>query len=126
MAVSTLMSVATPKLRAERLSSSTSLMPTASPMPMMGPMRGEMSMAPMMTAGELTLSPSEAMKMAKMSTHRLAPLKLTPLLICATIWCSSSLSGMILKYTLTPLHMARSRFTLSPIPVCYTMFRPLI
>ena len=50
-------------------------------MPMMGPISGEMSIAPMMTAVELTFSPSEAMKMAKISTQRLTPLKLTPLLI---------------------------------------------
>ena len=71
----------------------------ASPMPMIGPMSGEMSIAPMMTAVELTFSPSDAMNMAKISTHRLAPLKLTPLLICSTISCSSSLSGIMLKYT---------------------------
>ena len=50
-------------------------------MPMMGPMRGDMSIAPMMTAVELTFSPSEAVKMAKMSTQRFAPLKLMPLVI---------------------------------------------
>ncbi len=97
MAVSTLMSVATPKFFSDRFSRSRSLMPTARPMPMMGPMSGEMSMAPMMTAVELTFSPSEAMKMAKMSTQRLAPLKLTPLLICSIILRSSSLSGIRLK-----------------------------
>lgn len=64
---------------------------------MMGPMSGEMSMAPMMTAVELTLSPNEAMKMAKMSTQRLAPWKVTPLLIWLTVSASFSLSGMTLK-----------------------------
>ena len=44
-------------------------------------MRGEMSMAPIMTAVELTFSPKEAMSMAKMSTQRLAPRNDTPLLI---------------------------------------------
>ena len=39
-------------------------MPTASPMAMMGPIRGETSIAPMMTAVELTLSPNDAIKMA--------------------------------------------------------------
>ena len=81
MAVSTLMSVATPKFLAARRRRSRSLMPMASPMPMIGPMRGDMSIAPMMTAVELTFSPSEAVKMAKMSTQRLAPLKLMPLVI---------------------------------------------
>ena len=72
-------------------------MPTASPMPMIGPIRGDISMAPMITAVELTFSPNDAMKMAKISTHRLAPLKETPLLIWAMISCSFSLSGIISK-----------------------------
>ena len=97
MAVSTLMSVATAKLRHAFLKSSMSLMPMASPMPMMGPISGEMSMAPMMTAVELTFKPSEAMKMAKMSTHKLAPRKLTPWLICSITCVRSSMSGMMLK-----------------------------
>ena len=66
---------------AARFSISKSLVPRAKPIPMMGPIRGEMSIAPMMTAVELTLSPSEAMRMAKMSTHRLPPRKVMPLLI---------------------------------------------
>ncbi len=41
-------------------SNSKSLIPTDSPMPMIGPISGEISMAPMITAVELTLSPSEA------------------------------------------------------------------
>ena len=55
-----------------------SLIPIANPMPTIGPIKGEMSMAPIITAVELTLRPNEAMKIAKISTHRLAPLKLTP------------------------------------------------
>lgn len=52
-----------------------SLMPTARPIPRIGPISGDMSMAPMMTAVELMFSPSEAMNIAKMRIHRLAPLK---------------------------------------------------
>ena len=55
-----------------------SSMPTPSPMPMMGPMRGDMSMAPMMTAVELVLSPSEAMNIAMMRMTMLVPRKETP------------------------------------------------
>ena len=73
-------------------------MPTARPMPMMGPMSGDMSMAPMMTAVELTLRPSEAMNMANTSTHRVAPRNDTPALMARTVSASSSLSGMALKY----------------------------
>ena len=47
----------------------------------------------------LMLKKKVSMNIAKISTHRLAPLKLTPLLICSTISCSSSLSGIMLKYT---------------------------
>ncbi len=101
MAVITLMSVATPKCLADRRSKSRSLMPTARPMPMMGPINGEMSMAPMMTAVELTFKPSDAIRMAKISTHRLAPRNATLLLICSMVCCSSNLSGCRLKYSLT-------------------------
>ena len=97
MAVSTLMSVATAKLRQAFLKSSMSLMPMASPIPMIGPMSGDISMAPMMTAVELTFRPNDAMKMAKMSTHRLAPRKLTPWLICSITCTRSSMSGIMLK-----------------------------
>ena len=38
-------------------------------------------MAPMITAVELTFKPSDAMKMAKMRIHKVAPRKLTPSLI---------------------------------------------
>ena len=99
------MSVATAKFFAARFNSSRSLVPTANPIPMIGPMRGEMSMAPIITAVELTFSPSDAMNMAKISTHRLAPLKVTPPVICSTISFSSSLSGMMLKYFFKTLKM---------------------
>jgi len=45
---------------------------------MIGPIRGEMSIAPMMTAVELTFKPSDATKMAKMRIHKLVPLKTIP------------------------------------------------
>lgn len=48
------------RLRSDFLSSSKSLMPSARPTPMIGPMIGEMSIAPMITAAELTFRPSEA------------------------------------------------------------------
>ncbi len=45
---------------------------------MMGPISGEMSMAPMITAVELVFRPSEAMKMARIRISMLVPLKETP------------------------------------------------
>ena len=73
VAVITLMTVATRKLVADRLNRLMSLIPTAKPMPMMGPIKGEMSMAPMMTAVELTFRPNEAMKMANINIQSCAP-----------------------------------------------------
>ena len=75
-------------------------MPTAKPIPMIGPIKGEMSMAPIITAVELIFKPNEAMKIAKISTQRFAPWKVTPLLICLINSVSFSLSGNALKYPL--------------------------
>jgi hypothetical protein len=46
----------------------------------MGPISGDINIAPMMTAVEFTFSPIEAMKIAKMRIQRLVPLKSTFLL----------------------------------------------
>ncbi|MNH45934.1 hypothetical protein D3C79_1085330 [compost metagenome] len=48
------------------------------PKPTMGPISGEISMAPMITAVEFVLSPTEAIRMAKNSTQRLVPPNCTP------------------------------------------------
>ena len=61
-------------------------------------MRGDMSMAPMMTAVELTFSPSEAMRMANIKIHRLVPLNTLPAFTNSTTERSSSLSCNRLKY----------------------------
>ena len=60
---------------------------------MMGPMMGEMSIAPMMTAAELTLSPSEAIIVAKISTQRFTPRNSTPLAMLATTSSRCALSS---------------------------------
>ena len=62
----------------------------AKPKPIIGPISGEMSIAPIMTAVELTLSPNDAMKMAKINTQELTPRKLTLSRICAITTASSS------------------------------------
>ena len=49
-------------------------MPNESPMPIIGPIRGEMSMAPIITAVEFTLSPIDAIKTEQTRIHTLAPL----------------------------------------------------
>jgi hypothetical protein len=48
---------------------------------MMGPIKGEISMAPITTAVELTLSPMEAMKIEKMRIQRVNPLNSISFLI---------------------------------------------
>ena len=65
-------------------------MPIPRPIPMIGPMSGEISMAPIITAGEFTFNPSEAMKMAQMSTHKLLPRKLIPFKILSMVSVSLS------------------------------------
>ena len=84
--------VAVAKLRNALLSNSKSLIPTPNPMPMIGPMRGEINMAPMMTAAELVFSPKEATKMAKIRIHRLAPRNSTLALMEAIVSSSGALS----------------------------------
>ena len=91
VAVTTLKRVATMKLFNERFISSKSFCPMASPTPIIGPISGEISMAPIMTAVELTFSPSEAMNVAKIRIHRLVPLNSTPFRMESTVTCSSSL-----------------------------------
>ncbi len=48
---------------------------------MIGPMRGDISMAPMITAVELVLRPSDAMNMANIRTQRFVPRIIIPLWI---------------------------------------------
>ena len=81
-----------------------SAVPIANPIPMIGPISGEMSIAPITTAVELTLSPKEATKIARISIHKGAPLKFTPSVICAIMLSSETLSGIILKHRLTNCH----------------------
>ena len=49
------------------------LMPTHNPNPMMGPMSGEISMAPTLTAVESTFNPMLAITMEKTRIQRLNP-----------------------------------------------------
>ena len=48
------------------------------PNPLMGPMRGEINIAPITTAVEFMLSPMDATTMAKARIQRLVPLKTIP------------------------------------------------
>ncbi len=66
-------------------------------MPMMGPISGEMSMAPMITAVELVFRPSEAMKMARIRISMLVPLKETPSRIALSASSCGSRSSVSVK-----------------------------
>ena len=72
-------------------------MPMPNPIPMMGPINGEMSIAPIITAVAFTFNPNDATNMAKMSTHKLVPRKTTPLSMFSTTVCSSSFSALSLN-----------------------------
>ncbi len=63
-------------------------MPIANPMPIIGPIKGEISMAPIMTGTLSVLSPSEAMNIANINTRSWLPLKLIPdrMLSSASFW----------------------------------------
>ncbi len=87
------------RLRTHRLISSKSCTPTPSPMPMIGPMSGEMSMAPMMTAVELVFSPSDAMNIATMRMSMFVPRNDTPSRIAASASACGTRSSRVKKLT---------------------------
>ena len=68
---------------------------------MIGPISGDMSMAPMITAVELVLRPSDAMSMANTRMRMFVPLKLTP----SRMLCSASSSGT--RYPFSEKYPAR-------------------
>ena len=70
---STAMPAATPRLVRDFRTVPASLMPTPNPNPMMGPMSGEINMAPMTTAVESTFKPMLAITMEKTRIQRLNP-----------------------------------------------------
>ena len=65
----------TKKLVSACFTSFISLVPRPIPKPRIGPIRGEMSIAPMMTGMELRLSPTDAMIIAQARMKTLAPRK---------------------------------------------------
>ena len=84
---------ATMKFFVAFLISSMSYIPIPSPIPIIGPMIGEISIAPITTAAEFTFKPIEAMKIAKIKTQRFVPLNSTFLQIDSIISRSSALSS---------------------------------
>ncbi len=61
--------IITPKFIKERFKVSISLMPIDKPTPNIGPIRGDISIAPITTAVELIFSPIEAIKIENISTQ---------------------------------------------------------
>ena len=66
------------------MSNGMSLVPRARPMPIIGPINGDTSIAPIITAVELTFSPTEAMTMEKARIQTFGPLNQMLLLIFST------------------------------------------
>ena len=62
------------KFSIDSLTRRLSWMPRPKPKPWMGPITGEMSMAPIMTGIELTFSPTEAIMIAQARMNTLCPL----------------------------------------------------
>src|SRR6056300_1514025 len=83
---------ATPRFFALLESSLKSLMPELSPIPIIGPMSGEINMAPITTAVELTFSPMEAMMMLKIKIHRVNPRNSTSFLMPSIVAVGSARS----------------------------------
>ena len=61
------------KFFSDFLNNSKSNIPRLNPAPKIGPINGEISMAPIITAVELTFNPTDAMMMAQAKIHKLDP-----------------------------------------------------
>ena len=88
-----LLATITRKFLAEFLSRSVSLVPSPRPNPMVGPITGEMSIAPMMTGIELTFKPTEAMMMAQARMMTFGPRKEMFFLMAAAAFDRSTSSS---------------------------------
>ena len=64
---------------------SISLMAIDSPIPRIGPINGEINMAPITTAVELAFKPIEATKIEQINIHTVAPLNGISALMAATV-----------------------------------------
>ena len=67
--------VAISKFFKDFFSNSKSKTPSAKPAPTIGPIKGEISMAPITTAVEFTLRPTDATRIAAIRIHKLEPEK---------------------------------------------------
>ena len=65
--------IITPRFIKDRFKVSTSFIAIDKPILRIGPIKGDISMAPITTAGELTLRPMEAINIEKTSTQAVCP-----------------------------------------------------
>ena len=87
--VTKLMATMIRKLRNDRLSNSSSNVPMESPTPKMGPIIGEINMAPIITGIELTFSPTEAITIATNKMYMFGPRKGMFLRMFSSAACTS-------------------------------------
>ncbi len=116
-AVSTLKRIITPKLINDFLSVSMSFMATDNPIPKIGPISGEISMAPMTTAVEFALSPIEATKIEQIKIQAVAPLNgmsrtIASMVLSRSVSLLKSSSSMI--KTLILVHSPRASRLMAP------------
>ena len=87
------MLTATPRFLMDFLSRLKSLIPKLSPTPIIGPIKGDINIAPMTTAVEFTLSPMEAITILNMRIQSAKPLKSTSFLMPSIVfsgWAKSN------------------------------------
>ena len=91
-----LISIITSMFLRDDLSRPVSFIPSPSPIPKIGPRRGEISIAPMMTGIEFTFRPTDAMMMENTRIHTFGPLKYILFLMAFSAWnvsiCSERLA----------------------------------
>ena len=85
-----------PKLIIEPFSVSTSLIPIENPIPKIGPINGDISMAPITTAVELIFKPIDAIRIENTNIQAVCPLMEIPSLMVLAV-ASLSVSVLMLK-----------------------------
>jgi hypothetical protein len=84
-------------------------MPSAKPAPTIGPIKGEISMAPMITAFEFTLRPTDAITIAQANIHKFGPLKVIFALMFFRTFVLSSSPLLKLKSVLPKLISVKNK-----------------
>jgi hypothetical protein len=80
------------------LTNEKSFVPRPNPNPIIGPMSGEINIAPIITAVELVFNPREAIKIAPTNTQRFTPVRTAPFFIFSVVMAifSASLGSLTL------------------------------